>query len=299
MLQSTLPPALRAAIETVLNAPLTHVQDVVGGCINHTLRVETAQGVAFLKWHPDAPEAMLTREAEGLQLLAATQTIRIPKVLCVQEKTPELPSFLLLEWIENMPPRDSKYFAQRLGEELAALHLQSASGTFGLECDNYIGELPQINTPHKRWSEFYRVCRLMPQIEWARQRGYLTAQREQLLNTVCEQIEVLLDGLESRPSLLHGDLWSGNYLAAGEEPVLIDPAVYYGEREMEIAYCQLFGGFDAEFYQAYHATFPLQAGYEKRRPLHQLYHLLNHLNHFGESYGPRVEAACRAALSAG
>jgi fructosamine-3-kinase len=286
-------------VETVLNGQLTGVELLSGGCINQVARVETATGAAFVKWHHDAPTQMFEHEATGLQLLGAMQTLRVPKVLYVGEAQLDSPAFLLLEWIENSTPRDSKSLAQLLGQGLATLHQNATSPTFGLEHDNYLGEAPQQNKPHQNWPDFYRECRLLPQISWARERGHLSPSRETLLQHVLEQLEVVLSGLDSRPSLLHGDLWNGNYLCSHEEPVIIDPAVYYGEREMEIAYCQLFGGFDAAFYDAYHAAFPLQRGYEKRRPLHQLYHLLNHLNHFGESYGPRVEAACRALLNAG
>jgi fructosamine-3-kinase len=296
--QSTLPPSLRHQLEDVLNGALINVQNISGGCINQVAQVETAHGPAFVKWHLKAPPQMMTLEAAGLRAIAATQAIRTPQVLHVAEANAETPAFLLLEWIENTLPRHTKYFARRLGEELAALH-HVTTDKFGLDDNNYIGETPQLNTPHASWPAFYRQCRLQPQIELARRRGHLSPTREALLNRVDERLEVLLAGLDSRPSLLHGDLWSGNSLCAEDQPVLIDPAIYYGEREMEIAYCQLFGGFDAEFYKAYHAAFPLQDGYEARRPLHQLYHLLNHLNHFGESYGPRVEAACRAPLSAG
>jgi fructosamine-3-kinase len=166
---------------------------------------------------------------------------------------------------------------------------------YGFPSDNFIGLLPQPNFPRtKRWSEFYRTCRLIPQITIARDGGRLTPGRERLLAEVLTRLDDLLIGMPENPSLLHGDLWSGNFLCAdGEEPVLIDPAAYFGAREMEIAFIELFGGFPDGFVAAYDAQYPLDPGYAHRRTLHQLYPLLVHLNHFGERYGPAVERACR------
>jgi fructosamine-3-kinase len=192
---------------------------------------------------------------------------------------------------------DAAGFAVRFGHALAALHRDNPSpdGTFGLESNNFIGALPQPNAPRTRdWPAFYRDCRLLPQIALARQLGRLSPEREAALMSVVERLPLLLGDFDARPVLLHGDLWSGNFLVAhGDEPVVIDPAVYYGEREAEIAFVELFGGFPDGLLPAYRAACPLDAGYERRRALHQLYPLLVHLNLFGEGYGPRVDAVCR------
>jgi len=148
------------------------------------------------------------------------------------------------------------------------------------------------------WWEFYRLMRLLPQIEFARQAGRLTPERERLLMGVVEGLPELLSGIPEEPCLLHGDLWSGNCLCAeGDEPVLIDPAIYLGHREMEIAFIELFGGFPPGFVEQYHNHLPLDGGYARRRPLHQLYHLLNHWNHFGEPYGEKCVQVCRHYLA--
>lgn len=306
MNQSTLGAPLKDALREIVGSIPCRVELLSGGMINQAARLDVGDQTVFLKWNDNAPDAMFAREAEGLRLLEATQTLRVPKVLFVAPARNGCPSFLLLEWIETTPlevlsARDRPLFWHQLGECLAALHRCDVGVTFGLETDNFLGALPQINTPQSTWSVFFRDNRLRPQIEWARQRGLLSRQREANLQQICERTELLLEGLDSRPSLLHGDLWSGNLLAHTQStlmaPAIVDPAVYRGEREMEIAYCELFGGFDTAFYDAYQQTFPLQDSYARRRPLHQIYHLLNHLNHFGESYGALLDAACLKVLS--
>jgi len=159
----------------------------------------------------------------------------------------------------------------------------------GLDRDNFIGPLPQRNTPTARWDEFYRDQRIAPQVALARQRGRLPRRREDLLTRLLARLPALLDG-DTPASLLHGDLWGGNYLVDERgAAVLIDPAVYYGHREMDLAMSELFGGFSERFYAAYQAAYPTP-GYPERRALYQLYYLLVHLNLFGESYGGRVDS---------
>jgi fructosamine-3-kinase len=302
---SVLPPALRAALAATLGSEPVRAVPLGGGMVNRAAHVETRNGPAFVKWNEDAPPGLFATEANGLHALRATQTLRVPEVLAVSvapsavaASFTEAPPFLALEYIEEHPPSTVAAFAQRFGEALSALHRATASpfDGFGLAEDNYLGRLPQRNTPHARWPDFYRDCRLLPQIIMARTAGRLPPKRERLLMRVVEQLDVLLDGLESRPVLLHGDLWSGNFITVGDEAALVDPAIYYGEREMEIAFIELFGGFPHGLLSAYRAAYPLDPGYERRRPLHQLYPLLVHLNHFGETYGPDVERACRLCL---
>lgn len=293
-----LPPALKQAIRDALGLEPLRVTPVGGGMISRAAKIETTQGTLFVKWNEAAPPGMFTAEWEGLAALRATQTLRVPDVLVMQDGVENAPSFLVMEYIESRPPSDPERFAQRFGEGLADLH-QSRSGDFGgfgFPQDNFIGSLPQKSTPHPDWATFYRDCRLLPQIEMARERGHLPATRESLLMRVVERLETLLDDMDTPPALIHGDLWSGNFLSVDTEPVLIDPSAYYAAREMEIAYMELFGGFPAGVLLAYRAAYPLDAGYERRRPLHQLYHLINHLNHFGETYGADVDAACHHYL---
>jgi fructosamine-3-kinase len=198
-----------------------------------------------------------------------------------------------LEYITPRASSDSQRFTQRFAEGLAALHrTPSSTGQYGLERDNVIGALPQVNAWRTTWSVFYRDCRLAPQIALARQLGRLTSDRERLLMGLLEKIDAVLDDC-AVPGLIHGDLWSGNFLAAGDEAALIDPAVSYSDREVEIAYIELFGGFPAGFVGAYRSEYPLETGYEERRPLYQLYYLMVHLNLFGEAYSAHVDAVCR------
>ena len=160
---------------------------------------------------------------------------------------------------------------------LAKLH-RTTGPRFGWHRDNWIGGTPQTNTWHDGWAGFFRECRIEPQLALARKNGYpLTFSSD------------LLRGHEPRPSLLHGDLWSGNAGFIDEGPVIFDPAVYYGDREADLAMTELFGGFPLEFYAAYEKAYPLDAGYEQRKHLYNLYHLLNHLNLFGSGYLAQVE----------
>lgn len=286
-------------IRDALNAHGWAVRSITplgGGMVNRAARLETPEGPLFIKWNDKAPPGIFEAEAAGLRALAATQTLRVPHVLAVASAEDNSPAFLLLEWIETAPPAPN--FARRFAEDLAALHRAPVEATFGWPSNNFLGTLPQINTPHTNWTAFYRECRLLPQIEIARSKGVMPPRRAHLLDCVLNQLETLLGNFTPHPVLLHGDLWSGNFLSTGQKPVVIDPAVYRGEREMEIAFIEMFGGFPPGFVELYRQIYPLQHGYEVRRPLHQLYPLLVHLNHFGESYGADLERACNTALSA-
>lgn len=292
---SILPPDVRAALESHF-AGVGDAQALSGGDVNQAACVGTAYGLIFVKWKTDAPPGFFALEADGLRRLRAAKAMHIPEALAWGDAPP----FLALEYIAPQSPTNGPRFAQRLGEGLAQLHRDNPppDALFGLDHDNFLGSQPQINTPHADWPTFYRDCRLLPQIEKARQKGLIAAERERLLGRVTDGIETLLGDFEARPVLIHGDLWSGNFLCAtGNTPVLIDPAVYYAEREVEIAYTELFGGFPPGYLDAYQAAFPLDSGYARRRVLHQLYPLLVHLNHFGETYGPSVDRACRASVT--
>lgn len=293
----TLPPAIHTALETRLGTAIETVVPLSGGMINQVARVETQEGPILVKWHLDAPPGMFAAEADGLCALAATNTIRVPAVLLHDDDT----RFLALEFLPPASVADPHRFMRTFAHQLALLHRQSAaSGPLcGWEIDNYLGVYPQPNTARTpSWATFYREYRLLPQITRAAQAGHLSADRERLLKRVVDNLEALLIDLPPEMSLVHGDLWSGNFLALADDvPALIDPAVYYGPREMELAYIELFGGFPPGFVEAYRDAWPLSPTYERRRSLHQLYPLLVHLNCFGEKYGPWVERACHEALS--
>jgi fructosamine-3-kinase len=291
------PNGLRDLLRAALNADPTRVQYIGSGSINQAARVSASGQHYFIKWKNDAPPGFFAAEVRGLALLRAADEIRVPEVIAYGEAANGLPAYLILEWIPELGRVEPLTFAVNFGRALARLH--RVSGPFyGLDHDNFIGQLPQSNRQAPTWAAFYRDQRLLPMIEMARARGRLPREREAMLRKVVERTESLLGGLDEAPSLLHGDLWSGNFLiTAGNQPVLVDPAVYFGNREVELAFTELFGGFPPGFLAAYREAFPLEPGYERRRPLHQLYPLLVHLNLFGESYGPRVEAACRVYLT--
>jgi fructosamine-3-kinase len=283
-------PPIGEVMESALNEPIVGVVPLSGGEVNAAARLETPTRVLFAKWRADAPIDAFLSEAADLERLRAAAALRLPTIEAVGTR------FLILEWLEPAPP--SPDFARRFAEGLAALH-QETVPYFGLERDNYLGSQPQINGWSDDWPGFYAQNRLTPQIERARALGRIPAHRQRLLDEVLERLDFLLLELEEPPALLHGDLWSGNYVCtAGDTPALIDPAVYFGPREMELAYIELFGGFPDGFLETYDHLYPIDPGYRKRRPLHQLYPLLIHVNHFGESYGPALDRACADALEA-
>jgi len=260
---------------------------VGGGDINEAARIETDRAAYLVKWNFRPRPRMFEVEARGLKLLAEAKAIRVPQVIALIDQPPAL----VLEWIEAGSNKSSS--ADALGRGLAQQH-RSIGAQYGLDHNNYIGANPQINTPADAWIDFYRDRRLGVQIDIAREHGYLTPDRSRRLDSIVNHLDRWIDPALVVPSLLHGDLWGGNYLIdAHGDPVLIDPAVYYGDREAEIAFTELFGGFGPRFYAAYNEAWPLDRGYADRRDLYNLYHLLNHLNLFGEGYGGSVDAILR------
>ncbi len=286
-----IPEAVRQAIRAAVGVGVAQERAVYGGDINQTACVTLRDGERlFVKWNRDADNGFFEAEAHGLRELAKTQAIRVPEVVAAGSD----PAFLALEWVDEARGGvDREGVAERLGRGLAALHRHMAE-QHGLERDNFIGSIPQINTPSASWVEFYRERRLGVQMAVARQRGRLPREREERLVRLQERLDRWLDDEATPPSLLHGDLWGGNYMVAGGgEPVLIDPAVYYGHRETDLAMTELFGGFPPRFYRAYREAYPLDPGYQERRDLYQLYHLLNHMNLFGGGYASRVDSILR------
>lgn len=256
----------------------------------------------LVKWRRRPPQAagwppFFEAEARGLALLASTGTVRVPQVFAHGPATAERPAFIVMEWVERGPLRSAQGAAGKgdtpgatLGRQLAALHRTTADA-YGLDHHNFCGDTPQDNRWAASWIEFYGQRRLGFQMELAGRRGLLPRGRRQRLERLIANLDRWIDEAACRPSLIHGDLWGGNWLVdAAGRPVLIDPAVYYGDREAELAMCRLFGGFPPEFYRAYDEAWPPAAGRDDRVPLYQLYHLLNHLNLFGEGYGSQVDA---------
>lgn len=254
---------------------------VGGGDCNETWKLDAGQFSFFLKINRSMQDGFFQAEAEGLAALAAvSEGPRVPLVKGTAEV--EGTGILVLEYIE--PGRSSEALMERLGRELAGLHLNGTSELYGFAHDNFIGLTPQVNTETADWRDFYLTCRIEPQVHAAVRSGYMGRSGRKKLESLMKALPSLLR-IPEHPSLLHGDLWGGNFLAAaGHEPVLIDPAVYYGDREADIAMTELFGGFPAAFYRGYDSVFPLDPGYRFRRDLYNLYHLLNHLNMFGGGY---------------
>lgn len=188
------------------------------------------------------------------------------------------------------PPADP---GEALGQGLAAIH-RTTAGAYGFDHDNFVGLLPQPNGWSESWISFYRERRLVPQLEIAARLGRLTPERRTLSERLLDRLPRWIDDTAVRPALVHGDLWHGNWLDTVDGPALIDPAAYYGDREMDLAMASLFGGFSEAFWRAYEEAYPLLPGHEERRPLYQLYYLLIHLNIFGEQYGPGVDRILRA-----
>ncbi len=263
---------------------------VHGGDINVASMLVLSDGrKVFKKANRKENADFFRAEAEGLTAMKATGTVSVPEVIA--SGTDEDEAYLLLEYIEPGP--GGKRSSEELGAGLAAMHKADTSpfvsgGHFGFSADNYIGAGEQINTPKNSWTEFFLECRLLPQFEKAA--PYFSRSDRAGIDSFLSRIGDRLAEPE-KPSLLHGDLWAGNYMIdADGHPWLIDPASYVGHAEADLAMTELFGGFDSNFYDAYRDTAGIDPGYKDRRDLYNLYHLLNHLNLFGESYLHSVKA---------
>lgn len=281
-----LPDVLKNRIETTLNIRLAEVQAVAGGDIHRAFRLRATDGREwFLKTnHLPAAASMFKTEAQGLALLGASRVIRTPKTFG-HGSTENGHAYLLMEYIA--PGYKNRLFWENFGRALANLH-GNTSAKFGFAHDNFIGSLPQSNTRHTTWQEFYTEERLWPQMLMACEKGYFDKTAERQLDHLCQQLGWLCP--EEPPALTHGDLWSGNYLCdALGKPVLIDPAAAFTHREVDLAMSRLFGGFEAAFYKAYEEAWPLEAGFEKRVKVYQLYYLLVHVNLFGGGYVEQVQ----------
>lgn len=261
---------------------LMTLEPVSGGSINQTAMLKFAdRNPLFLKWNPGTAKAVFEAEATGLRELAKTQCVRVPKVIDLIELEGE--NLLILEAISQN--KRSGGFEEILAHQLALLHQSTTDETFGYPINNWIGATPQQNQPRtNNWREFFLTRRLAPQITLARDHGLLNKRELQTVELYVKQLESILPE-HCIPSLIHGDLWSGNVLADTRgEPVLIDPAVYFAHHEAEFGMTRLFGGFSPRFESAYNEVYPFQDGADERIEAYSFYHLLNHLNLFGSSY---------------
>lgn len=287
--------ALTKQISTITNSPfkLRHRHSVGGGCINSAYAIEGEDGRKyFVKLNDASNVVMFEAEAMGLREIARTQTIRAPEPVCWGVAGDA--AYLVLEYLD-LRGSNSPASMEKLGHKIAQMHRVTA-GHYGWHINNTIGSTPQINTRADNWPAFWRERRLAAQLQLAARHGYggaLQRKGERLL----ADISAFFVGYTPPPSLLHGDLWSGNcgILACGD-PVIFDPAVYYGDRETDMAMAELFGGFSTAIYRVYNDVYPLDSGYQTRKTLYNLYHILNHLNLFGGAYLSQAEGMMDALL---
>jgi len=261
-----------------------------GGCIHRAYRLADGDQDWFLKLGDAGRNDMFAAEADGLAALARAP-LRVPRVICRGETAGR--AFLVLEWLTLVAGTPRAYAS--LGEQLARTHAV-VGARFGWHRDNFIGATPQPNTTDDSWPRFFCRWRLAPQFALAKENGHaqLCAEGEALLQV----LPALFGGYAPRPSLLHGDLWCGNAgFTAGGTPAVFDPAVYYGDREADLAMTELFGGFPRDFYAAYRAHAPLDPGYRVRKTLYNLYHVINHANLFGGGYAAQAQEMIAALLA--
>lgn len=257
---------------------------ISGGCINQTYCIANGAQRYFVKLNSPGSLAMFEAEAAGLMEIHQSHTVRVPLPVCYGHA--DHAAWLVLEYLEINTGTRGK--ASDLGIQLAAMH-RTAAKQFGWFRDNTIGQTPQTNTASSDWIDFWKMHRLGYQLDLAKTNGF-NGRLQKLGEHLLIDLDEFFSSVTLSPSLLHGDLWSGNY--AYDEignPVLFDPAVYYGDREADIAMTELFGGFPADFYSAYRYDYPLDSGYNVRKVMYNLYHILNHLNLFGGSYRQKAE----------
>jgi fructosamine-3-kinase len=268
-------------------------RSVGGGCINQGYAIADGQQTYFVKLNQASQIEMFEAEALGLEQMFATHTIRVPKPICcgISDRS----SYIVMEWLEFSRGDSNSW--EEMGRKLAALHQYTPAASFfdfpdrggteggkrlfGWDRNNTIGSTPQINTWTQDWSEFFAEHRIGYQVRLAKRRGGSFPDTGKVVAAVKE----FLADWQPKPSLVHGDLWSGNAACTVEgEPVILDPATYWGDREVDIAMTELFGGFSAAFYRGYNEVWPLNEGYQHRKTLYNLYHILNHFNLFGGGY---------------
>lgn len=279
-------PILRAAIGQHLGIAVQSARPLSGGDINNAFEVALENGDRiFVKTHPNPPDGVFEAEAQGLRWLKETAAIRVPQVLAFSD---DHPAYLALELLT--PAKRVHDFDEELGRALAALHAHGAP-SFGLDRDNFIGRLPQSNTQSGDWASFYWSERLETQLRLATDGGSIDSGTQRQFQALQQVLPDRVGPVEP-PSRLHGDLWGGNLHADDRgRPCLIDPAVYGGHREVDLAMMRLFGGFGSPVFAAYEEAWPLAPGAEERIPLYQLYPLLVHVNLFGGSYVGSVKRA--------
>lgn len=271
---------------------LERQHSIGGGCINSAFCMEGGGEKYFIKLNQADKLDMFQAESDGLQELQKAEAIRVPKPIC--SGVSQSQSYIVMEYIPSGGGK--KNVMQAFGQQFVNLH-RCTQENFGWVRNNTIGATTQINDPCEDWLEFWRKHRLGFQLDLAahnRASSGLLRKGEQLLS----DMESFFSGYAPTPSLLHGDLWSGNYsISDAGEPVIFDPAVYFGDREADLAMTELFGGFSADFYAAYNDAWPIDPGYKVRKTFYNLYHIINHFNMFGGGYGSQAEGMLDHLLS--
>lgn len=265
-------------LEEILNEKVTSNSFVGGGSIADSQKIRTSSGKEyFVKSYSQSKSNILKNEVNGLIEIQKSKSIKTPQIIYYDD------NILILEFIKS--GRKNKNFSQLFGIQLTEMH-RLKSDKFGFYENNYIGSNHQINLPlYSNWTDFYWENRLLYQFKLAEKHGYVNSDFRKLFNQFESVYRNIIEGTEEEPSLIHGDLWGGNYLVdESGNPVLIDPAVYYGHREAELGMTILFGGFDSEFYSSYNEAYPLFDGWKERLDIYKLYHVMNHLNLFGTGY---------------
>ena len=267
-----------------LQTSVQEIKSIGGGCINQTFKITTADNNFFCKVNCASKfPHLFEKERNGLLTIEKQNIIQTPNIIdCFIESDQQL---LILEWIEEGSKNNQ--FWKTFGEQLASLH-QVSSEQYGLEEDNYMGSVSQKNSLHQDWISFFIEERLQPLLDLCRQKGLLSEKHEDQFERLYQQLSKIFN--KEKPALLHGDLWNGNFMCNKKsKPVLIDPAVYYGHRSIDLAMTTLFGGFDKSFYEAYHYHFPLPDNHQEQWKVCNLYPLLIHLLLFGKSYLAQIE----------
>ncbi len=262
-------------IEKILNEKIINSSSLGGGSIASANKITTQSGKNYF-YKTYSNRKIHHKEANGLCELRKTKTIRIPEVIAVND------DFLLLEYIETGIEKPD--FSENFGVMFAKMH-KTKSDKFGFYEDNYLGKTFQKNTPcFTNWVEFYWENRLLYQLRLAEKRGYATKELIEVFNKLESKITSIIT-TDEKPTIIHGDLWSGNYMVDKQgNACIIDPAIYYGHREADLAMTRIFGGFDFDFYRAYEKEYPLEDGHKYREGIYEVYHIINHLNSFGTTY---------------
>ena len=269
---------------------IADTRSVSGGCINQGYNISGDNTEYFVKVNDVSQVEMFAAEALGLKEMYATQTITVPQPICWGTALDS--SYIVLQWLDLVRGNNSSWRA--MGRQLAAMHREGKGDRFGWSRNNTIGSTPQVNTWMDNWADFFAEQRIGYQLKLAKRRGGNFAD----LNKVVNAVRNKLADRQPQASLLHGDLWSGNAaIATDGAPVILDPATYYGDREADLAMTELFGGFPTAFYNGYNQTWQLDSGYQQRKSIYNLYHVLNHFNIFGGGYANQAQRIINGILS--